>query len=138
MNHKSHDARDTSINNFTLSPKDSSTRSSLAPSPQPTTSHHHLSMERDPLLLEPPTSSSPPLSPKQPSSSSDAASSSTAAVAGAGAGAAEVDEEDDVMRLPSRDRHIFGHCPIQDDFVLVVCDLCGRHVKLEAFEHHFR
>lgn len=32
--------------------------------------------------------------------------------------------------------HIFGHCPAQDDFYLVVCSHCGQVVKPEAFEKH--
>ncbi len=96
---------------------DSSTQSSLAPSPQPPPSL----TEQDPLMLDP----SPSLSPKQASSSSASA-------------VITCDEDEDVMRLPRRDMHIFGQCPIQDEFVLVTCDVCGRHVKMEAFEHHFR
>ncbi len=99
--------------------QDSSTQSSLAPSPQPPPQL----VEQDSLILDP----SPSLSPKPVSSSS------ASGVTGAG------DEmEEDVMRLPRRDLHIFGQCPIQDDFILVVCDVCGRHVKMEAFEHHFK
>lgn len=45
---------------------------------------------------------------------------------------------DDVMKLPRRDMHIFGHCPVQDDFVLVVCDTCNASVKIEAFASHVR
>ena len=45
---------------------------------------------------------------------------------------------EDVMKLPKKDMKIFGQCPIQDDFTLVVCDSCGKIVKIEAFEHHYR
>ncbi len=102
--------------------EDSSNQSSLAPSPQPS-----LSSEQDPLLL--PSSSSSVV--VDPSAMSPKPSSASSALT-------EVVVEEDVMRLPRRDLHIFGQCPIQDDFVLVTCDVCGRHVKLEAFEQHFR
>lgn len=45
---------------------------------------------------------------------------------------------EDVMKLPKKDMKIFGQSPIQDDFTLVVCDSCGKIVKIEAFEHHYR
>ena len=45
---------------------------------------------------------------------------------------------DDVMKLPKKDMHIFGLCPVQDDFVLVVCDCCGSSVKMEAFASHVK
>lgn len=32
--------------------------------------------------------------------------------------------------------HIYGHCPAQDDIYLVVCSLCGRVIKPQAFENH--
>lgn len=47
-------------------------------------------------------------------------------------------EGDDVMKLPRREMHIFGQCPVQDDFVLVVCDTCGASVKIEAFASHVK
>lgn len=34
------------------------------------------------------------------------------------------------------DMHIYGHCPAQDDFYLVVCSHCGQVVKPQAFEAH--
>ncbi len=42
------------------------------------------------------------------------------------------------MKLPARDKYIFGQCPVQDDLVVVICEVCGRNVKLEAFEQHYR
>ena len=45
---------------------------------------------------------------------------------------------DDVMKLPKRDMKVFGECPVQDDFLLAVCDLCHRCVKVEAFQQHYR
>jgi hypothetical protein len=45
---------------------------------------------------------------------------------------------DDVMKLPKKDMKIFGECPVRDDFLLVVCDICARCVKVEAFESHCR
>lgn len=46
--------------------------------------------------------------------------------------------ENDVMKLPRKDMHIFGQCPVHEDFVLVVCDSCHASVKLEAFASHVR
>lgn len=34
------------------------------------------------------------------------------------------------------DMQIYGHCPAQDDFYLVVCSHCGQVVKPQAFEAH--
>ncbi|XP_029689539.1 ataxin-7-like protein 2b isoform X3 [Takifugu rubripes] len=34
------------------------------------------------------------------------------------------------------DMHIYGHCPAQDDIYLVVCSLCRRVIKPQAFEKH--
>jgi len=45
---------------------------------------------------------------------------------------------DDVMKLPKKDMHIFGLCPVQDEFVLVVCDHCSASVKMEAFASHVK
>ena len=45
---------------------------------------------------------------------------------------------DDVMKLPRKDMHIFGLCPVQDDFILVVCDYCNSSVKMEAFASHVK
>ncbi|XP_016891265.1 ataxin-7-like protein 2b isoform X2 [Cynoglossus semilaevis] len=42
----------------------------------------------------------------------------------------------ETMTLRKEDMHIFGHCPAQDDFYLVVCSHCGQVVKPEAFEKH--
>lgn len=36
----------------------------------------------------------------------------------------------------STDMAIYGHCPAQDDFFLVVCSHCGKVVKPQAFEEH--
>ena len=47
-------------------------------------------------------------------------------------------ESDACMRLPRGDMHIFGQCPVQDDFVLVVCDSCHAAVKVEAFAAHVK
>uniref|UniRef100_A0A8C6TMW8 Uncharacterized protein n=1 Tax=Neogobius melanostomus TaxID=47308 RepID=A0A8C6TMW8_9GOBI len=37
---------------------------------------------------------------------------------------------------PPDDMPIYGHCPAQDDFYLVVCSHCGNLVKPQAFEDH--
>ena len=47
-------------------------------------------------------------------------------------------ESDACMRLPRQDTHIYGQCPVHDDFVLVVCDTCQASVKIEAFSSHVR
>ena len=47
-------------------------------------------------------------------------------------------ESDACMRLPRREMSIFGQCPVQDDFVLVICDICHASVKVEAFSSHIR
>lgn len=47
-------------------------------------------------------------------------------------------ESDACMRLPRKEMSIFGQCPVQDDFVLVVCDTCHASVKIEAFSSHIR
>ena len=47
-------------------------------------------------------------------------------------------ESDACMRLPRKDMHIFGQCPVQDDFMLVICDICHASVKVEAFAAHVR
>ncbi|KAJ0064179.1 hypothetical protein NL108_001495 [Boleophthalmus pectinirostris] len=40
------------------------------------------------------------------------------------------------MTLRKEDMPIYGHCPAQDDFYLVVCSHCGKLVKPQAFEEH--
>ena len=47
-------------------------------------------------------------------------------------------ESDACMRLPKKDTHIYGQCPVHDDFVVVVCDACQASVKIEAFASHVR
>jgi len=47
-------------------------------------------------------------------------------------------ESDACMRLPKKDTHIYGQCPVHDDFVVVVCDACQASVKVEAFASHVR
>ncbi|XP_064823944.1 ataxin-7-like protein 2 [Oncorhynchus masou masou] len=42
----------------------------------------------------------------------------------------------EAMSLRKEDMSIFGHCPGQDDFYLVVCSHCGQVVKPQAFEKH--
>ena len=49
-----------------------------------------------------------------------------------------LNESDACMRLPRKDTHIYGQCPVHDDFVLVVCDICQASVKIEAFASHVR
>ncbi|XP_048878120.1 ataxin-7-like protein 2a [Brienomyrus brachyistius] len=42
----------------------------------------------------------------------------------------------ETMTLRREDMSMFGHCPAQDDFYLVVCSHCGQVVKPQAFERH--
>ncbi|KAG5835517.1 hypothetical protein ANANG_G00244860 [Anguilla anguilla] len=42
----------------------------------------------------------------------------------------------DTMTLQREDMSVFGQCPAQDDFYLVVCSHCGQVVKPQAFEKH--
>ncbi|KAJ8258767.1 hypothetical protein COCON_G00177790 [Conger conger] len=42
----------------------------------------------------------------------------------------------DTMTLQKEDMWVFGHCPAQDDFYLVVCSHCGQVVKPQAFQKH--
>ncbi|XP_037391562.1 ataxin-7-like protein 2b isoform X1 [Pygocentrus nattereri] len=42
----------------------------------------------------------------------------------------------ETMTLRKEDMCIYGHCPAQDEFYLVVCSHCGQVVKPQAFEKH--
>ncbi|XP_046406987.1 uncharacterized protein LOC124171749 [Ischnura elegans] len=42
----------------------------------------------------------------------------------------------DVMRLPKEDMTLFGFCPEQDDFYIVICELCGLGIKPMGMNHH--
>ncbi|KAG8226669.1 hypothetical protein J437_LFUL005756, partial [Ladona fulva] len=42
----------------------------------------------------------------------------------------------DVMRLPKEDMTLFGFCPEQDDFYIVICELCGLGIKPMGMHHH--
>ncbi|XP_015260321.1 PREDICTED: ataxin-7 [Cyprinodon variegatus] len=43
----------------------------------------------------------------------------------------------EAMRLCREDMPIFGQCPAQDDFYLVMCNHCGHVVKPQAFQAHY-
>ncbi|XP_042358424.1 ataxin-7 [Plectropomus leopardus] len=43
----------------------------------------------------------------------------------------------EAMRLCREDMPIFGQCPAQDDFYLVMCNHCGQVVKPQAFQAHY-
>ncbi|XP_068170941.1 ataxin-7 isoform X2 [Antennarius striatus] len=43
----------------------------------------------------------------------------------------------EAMRLCREDMPIFGQCPAQDDFYLVMCNHCGQVVKPQAFQSHY-
>ncbi|KAM9859056.1 ataxin-7 [Aulostomus maculatus] len=43
----------------------------------------------------------------------------------------------EAMRLSREDMPIFGQCPAQDDFYLVMCSHCGQVVKPQAFQAHY-
>lgn len=42
-----------------------------------------------------------------------------------------------LILLPCTDMPIFGQCPAQDDFYLVMCSHCGQVVKPQAFQAHY-
>uniref|UniRef100_A0A4W4EYA3 Ataxin 7 n=1 Tax=Electrophorus electricus TaxID=8005 RepID=A0A4W4EYA3_ELEEL len=43
----------------------------------------------------------------------------------------------EAMRLCRDDMPIFGQCPAQDDFYLVMCSHCSQVVKPQAFHAHY-
>ncbi|XP_033821865.1 ataxin-7 [Periophthalmus magnuspinnatus] len=43
----------------------------------------------------------------------------------------------EAMRLCREDMPIFGQCPAQDDFYLVMCNHCSQVVKPQAFQAHY-
>ncbi|XP_017285465.1 ataxin-7 [Kryptolebias marmoratus] len=43
----------------------------------------------------------------------------------------------EAMRLCREDMPIFGQCPAQDEFYLVMCSHCGHVVKPQAFQAHY-
>ncbi|KAB5536849.1 hypothetical protein PHYPO_G00112040 [Pangasianodon hypophthalmus] len=43
----------------------------------------------------------------------------------------------EAMRLCREDMPIFGQCPAQDDFYLVICSHCSQVVKPQAFQAHY-
>uniref|UniRef100_H3D0N9 Ataxin 7 n=1 Tax=Tetraodon nigroviridis TaxID=99883 RepID=H3D0N9_TETNG len=43
----------------------------------------------------------------------------------------------EAMRLCREDMPIFGQCPAQDDFYLVMCSQCSQVVKPQAFQAHY-
>lgn len=42
-----------------------------------------------------------------------------------------------LILLPCTDMPIFGQCPAQDDFYVVMCSQCGQVVKPPAFQAHY-
>ncbi|XP_069142238.1 ataxin-7-like protein 1 [Argopecten irradians] len=48
------------------------------------------------------------------------------------------DDNDHSMKLNREDMGLFGECPSQDEFYLVVCEKCDKVVKPKAFKHHLR
>ncbi|XP_014667622.1 PREDICTED: ataxin-7-like protein 1 [Priapulus caudatus] len=42
----------------------------------------------------------------------------------------------DAMKLRTVDMSLFGFCPVQDEFYLVVCEFCGQVIKPQAFKTH--
>ncbi|XP_048741891.2 ataxin-7-like protein 1 isoform X2 [Ostrea edulis] len=54
------------------------------------------------------------------------------------AGGTPEKESDDTasMRLPFEDMHMFGTCPSQDEFYLVMCERCQKVIKPQAFKQH--
>ncbi|XP_022333263.2 uncharacterized protein LOC111130463 [Crassostrea virginica] len=52
-------------------------------------------------------------------------------------GSTDKDSDDtDSMRLPFEDMHMFGTCPSQDEFYLVMCERCQKVIKPQAFKQH--
>uniref|UniRef100_A0A3P9KKG7 Ataxin 7 n=1 Tax=Oryzias latipes TaxID=8090 RepID=A0A3P9KKG7_ORYLA len=49
----------------------------------------------------------------------------------------ELGKNREAMRLCIEDMPIFGQCPAQDDFFLVMCNHCGHVVKPQAFQAHY-
>ena len=74
------------------------------------------------------------LSPSPPTSSSTSCSASVTP----NSSRSHSPKPDDVMKLPRREMGIFGQCPVQDEFILVVCDICHKSVKIEAFASHVK
>ncbi|KAL3853718.1 hypothetical protein ACJMK2_017237 [Sinanodonta woodiana] len=48
----------------------------------------------------------------------------------------EKDEKSESMKLKKNDMPLFGLCPSQDEFYLVVCEKCNKVIKPQAFQHH--
>lgn len=46
--------------------------------------------------------------------------------------------DNDVMKLPRKEMHLFGQCPVQEDLILIRCDICSNSVKIEAFASHVK
>merc|ERR1712045_327259 len=40
------------------------------------------------------------------------------------------------MKLRKKDMPLYGHCPAQDEFFLVVCKTCGHVIKPQALQKH--
>ena len=38
--------------------------------------------------------------------------------------------DNDVMKLPRKEMHLFGQCPVQEDLILIRCDICSNSVKI--------
>ncbi|XP_061583828.1 LOW QUALITY PROTEIN: ataxin-7 [Cololabis saira] len=49
----------------------------------------------------------------------------------------ELGKNREAMRLCIEDMPIFGQCPAQDEFYLVMCSHCGHVVKPQAFQAHY-
>ncbi|KAK3593017.1 hypothetical protein CHS0354_005379 [Potamilus streckersoni] len=48
----------------------------------------------------------------------------------------EKEEKSESMKLKKNDMPLFGLCPSQDEFYLVVCEKCNKVIKPQAFQHH--
>nr|XP_023651820.1 ataxin-7-like protein 1 [Paramormyrops kingsleyae] len=47
-----------------------------------------------------------------------------------------LDGRGEAMKLSKDDMRVFGQCPAQDDFCLVVCNICNQVVKPQGFQMH--
>ncbi|CAH1784824.1 unnamed protein product [Owenia fusiformis] len=51
-------------------------------------------------------------------------------------GAGKDEDDGDTMKLRVEDMTLFGMCPAQDEFYLVVCEKCGQAIKPQALKTH--
>lgn len=47
-----------------------------------------------------------------------------------------VPTKSDVMKLPYKDKNLFGYCSEYEDFYLVICKVCGKRIKPQSLGFH--